>query len=98
MAADDDDGFDGFGSARWRDKTNYAPGVPDDPDAIPEVRFQVLLGRVHVLKRWRDGSTVRGELDLDFIEGLSGAPPREGWYDALGTYLGADPGLEDQTE
>lgn len=75
----------------WEDKTSFAPGVPDDPDAVPELLYQVLLGKVFTLMRWRDGSTARGEVALADLEALAGsAVTREGWYDALGRYLGAE--------
>lgn len=75
----------------WEDKTSFAPGVPDDPDAVPELLYQVLLGRVYTLTRWKDGSAARGEVQLADLEALVGGPvPREGWYDAAGAYLGAD--------
>lgn len=75
----------------WEDKTSFAPGVSDDPDAIPELVYQVLLGRVFSLTRWKDGSTVRGEVALADLEAVTGsAITREGWYDALGTYIGIE--------
>ncbi len=48
----------------WEDKTSFAPGVPDDPDAVPELLYQVLLGKVFTLTRWRDGSTHGARLHL----------------------------------
>lgn len=75
----------------WEGKTSWAPGVPDDPDAIPELLYQVILGRVHTLTRWKDGSTSRGEVTLQDLEALAGqAITKEGWYDALGKYLGSE--------
>ncbi|XAQ48598.1 hypothetical protein [Xanthomonas phage vB_XeuM-YB23] len=75
----------------WEGKMDFAPGVPEDPDAAPELFYQVLLGRVYTLTRWRDGSTGRGEVQLADLEALAGGPiTREGWYDALGKYLGAE--------
>jgi hypothetical protein len=85
--------LDPHASRRWLEKTGYAIGVPEDPDAIPEVRYQLLQGRVYTLKTWRDGSTIRGEIDLDTLAVVVGSTPQEGWYDALGNYLGDDPGL-----
>lgn len=71
----------------WEDKTSFAPGVPEGE--VPVLRYQVLAGRVFTLKRWPDGSTARGEVDLAHLEALSGGPvTREGWYDALGGYAG----------
>lgn len=75
----------------WEDKTSFAPGVSDDPDAIPELNYQVLLGRVYTLTRWKDGSTVRGEVTLQDLEAVAGsAVTKEGWYDALGAFVGAE--------
>ncbi|UIS24787.1 hypothetical protein AXL1_17 [Stenotrophomonas phage vB_SmaS-AXL_1] len=75
----------------WEGKMSFAPGVPEDPDAIPELFYQVLLGRVYTLTRWKDGSTARGEVQLADLEAVAGgAITREGWYDALGAYLGAE--------
>ncbi|UGL62850.1 hypothetical protein [Xanthomonas phage MET13-T1] len=75
----------------WEGKMDFAPGVPEDPDATPELFYQVLLGRVYTLTRWRDGSTGRGEVQRADLEALAGGPiTREGWYDALGKYLGAE--------
>lgn len=75
----------------WDGKTSFAPGVPDDQDAVPEVLYQVLLGRVFTLTRWKDGSTARGEVALADLEALSGGPiTKEGWYDVLGRYLGPE--------
>jgi hypothetical protein len=82
---------DPHASARWLEKTGYAIGVPDDPDAIPRVRYQLLQGRVYTLTTWRDGSTIRGETDIETLAALVGSTPQEGWYDALGKYLGDDP-------
>lgn len=75
----------------WEDKTSFAPGVPDDPDAVPELLYQALLGRVYTLTRWKDGSTARGEVALADLEAVAGGSiTREGWYDALGKYLGSE--------
>ena len=75
----------------WADKTFFAPGVPDDLGAVPELLYQVLLGRVFTLMRWRDGSTARGETQLANLEAVAGsAVTREGWYDALGKYIGPE--------
>lgn len=90
MAGENDDGRFEPGPD-WDDKTSFAPGVPDDPDAVPELLYQVLLGRVFTLTRWRDGSTARGEVELADLESVAGsAVAREGWYDALGAYLGLE--------
>ncbi len=74
------------------DKEDWLPGMPEDLDSIPELRYQVIGGRVYSIKRWRDGSSARGETDLDTLAALAGkAITREGWYDALGAYVGDDP-------
>jgi hypothetical protein len=74
------------------EKENWLPGMPADPDKIPQLRYQVIGGRVYSLQKWRDGSSARGEIGLDVLERLRGKPvTREGWYDALGEWIGADP-------
>jgi hypothetical protein len=76
-------------TARLLDKMDFAPGVPDDPDAVPSLYYQALLGNVYTLQRWKDGSTVRGEVPLADLEALTGGSLREGWYSASGQFLGA---------
>ena len=66
-----------------------APGFPSDDAAIPEVLYQVLEGKVYLLQSWKDGSSLRGELKLEDLENLVGSPPKAGWYDAAGKYLGS---------
>lgn len=89
MAGEDDKEF--LPGPDWDDKVSFAPGVSDDPDAVPELLYQVLLGRVYTLTRWRDGSTARGEVPLADLEGVAGKPvTKEGWYDALGSYVGPE--------
>lgn len=76
----------------WEDKMSFAPGVPDDPDAIPELLYQVLEGKVHTRLTWRDGSVSRGEVPLADLAAVAGKTiTKEGWYDALGKYIGAEP-------
>lgn len=71
-----------------------AIGMPTDPAAIPEVRYQVLGEKVFLLQHWKDGSTVRGEIEMQTLANLmGGVMPQEGWYDVLGTYLGPEPDL-----
>jgi len=78
-------------SPDWEDKMSFAPGVPDDPEAIPELYYQALLGRVYTLTRWKDGSTARGEVTLEDLGAVAGsAIYKEGWYDALGAFIGAE--------
>ena len=71
----------------WAEKTDFAPGVLLEAPASV-LRYQALLGNVYTLETWEDGSTARGEVPLAHLEALSGAPVREGWYDAAGKYLG----------
>lgn len=75
----------------WGDKTGFAPGVPDDPAQAPVTMYQVLHGRVFTLMRCPDESASRGEIALAELERRVGGPVKEGWYDALGEYLGAVP-------
>jgi hypothetical protein len=73
----------------WEGKMSFMPGVPEDEDAIPERLFQVLLGNVYTLTRWKDGSTARGQMALAELEQFFGFQVvKEGWYDVLGTYQG----------
>lgn len=75
----------------WDDKTAFAPGVPADSRAIPKRYYQVLFGKVYTLMTWSDGSTVRGEADLASLAAVAGkAITKEGWYDALGRYIGPE--------
>lgn len=75
----------------WEEKTAFAPGVPEDPDAIPTLVYQVLFGRVYTRLTWKNGSVSRGEVELADLENLAGKPiTKEGWYNALGEYLGAE--------
>ncbi len=88
MAGEQDDFEPGPG---WAEKVSFMPGVPEDDDAVPELYYQVLLGRVHTLQRWKNGSTARGEVGLAELEAVAGGSiTREGWYDALGRYVGSE--------
>lgn len=81
--------------ARWVEKTAYAPGVPDDPKLIPTLRYLKQGDRVYTLQKWRDGATVRGEVKVDALNDLrqeEGEATEDGWYNALGIFLGDDPG------
>lgn len=75
--------------ARWRAKTDFLPGINLSQPA-PEMRYQLLDGRVYTLQIMPNGSVTRGELE---IAQLSFPLPAEGWYDWDGTYLGEDPML-----
>jgi hypothetical protein len=75
----------------WEGKTDFAPGLPDDPASIPVTRYQVLglLQTVFTVRTLGDGSTTRGQLPLDSFEQMIGKKAsRSGWYNALGDYLG----------
>lgn len=75
----------------WAGKMAFAPGVPVDAEAIPKRYYQVLFGKVYTLMTWSDGSTVRGEADLASLAAVAGkAITKEGWYDALGRYIGSE--------
>lgn len=74
----------------WEGKTDFPPGWPVDPSALPELLYQALGGRVFTLLRFPDESVSRGEVALADLESVVGGPvTREGWYSASGTYLGA---------
>lgn len=69
-----------------------AIGMPSDPDAIPEVRYQVLGEKVFLLQHWKNGSSLRSEIEMQTLVSLmGGSVPREGWYDVTGAYLGPEP-------
>lgn len=75
----------------WEDKTSFMPGVPEDEDAIPEILYQVLLGNVYTLTRWKDSSTARGQMTLQDLEARLGfTVVKEGWYSVMGDYLGSE--------
>lgn len=76
------------------DRMDFAPGVPTDPSAIPQLRYQLLNGQVFTLTVWPSGSTARGSVPVGELQDRVGSSElEEGWYDALGEYLGDDPGL-----
>lgn len=73
----------------WEGKTDFAPGVPEDPGVIPDLYYQVLLGRVYTVKIHPDESVSHGEIALADLESLKGSPvTKEGFYDFKGSYLG----------
>lgn len=79
-------------SEQWVEKTNWPIGfVPGQP--IPEMRYQLLQGRMHTLQLFPSGAIARGEID----PALAGFPldGGEGWYDGDGKFLGDDPSLPD---
>lgn len=70
----------------------FIPGMPDDLSSLPELLFQVILGKVYSVSRWPNESTTRGEMTLAELEARFGEPVlKEGWYSASGNYLGANP-------
>ena len=57
--------------------------------SLPELFFQVILGKAFILNRWPNESTSRGETTIAELEARFGAPlSKEGWYSASGAYLG----------
>lgn len=76
---------------RWVEKTAYPVGV-DLSLPPPEMRYQLLQGRMHTLQLFPGGAIARGEIDPT----LAGFPLEgEGWYDGDGKFLGDDPALPD---
>lgn len=72
--------------------SDWAPGMPDDPDTLPTTLYQLMDGRVHTLMTWPDESMARGEVPLQqLLDLLDGRQPIDGWYDLLGRYLGEHP-------
>ena len=76
-------------SEQWVEKTNALVGV-DLSQPAPEMRYQLLQGRVHTVQYFPDGAIARGEVE-------PGALPfsvvDDGWYDWDGTFLGDNPSL-----
>lgn len=67
----------GFRVERFVGGLESAIGMPSDPDAIPEVRYQVLGDKVFSLQHWKDDSTLRGEIELQTLADLAGISPRK---------------------
>lgn len=81
------------------DRMDFAPGVPTDPSVIPELCYQLLNGQVFTLMVWRSGSTARGSVPMQELQDRVGSSElEEGWYNALGEYLGSDPKLSPPPE
>lgn len=75
----------------WKEKTDFVPGIVFGETLIPELRYQILQGRVFTLQVWPNGSTARGQMTLDDLEKQLGQPvTKEGWYDHTGKYLGTE--------
>lgn len=80
---------DPYATEQWIEKTAYPIGV-DLSQPAPEMRYQLLEGRLHTLQLFPTGAIARGEIqpqDAGFTVGA------EGWYDGDGAYLGDDPQL-----
>ncbi len=86
MAAEDNPHL----SDQWIEKTNFPVGV-DLTQPPPEMRYQLLQGRMHTLQLFPSGAIARGEIDPT----LAGFPTDagEGWYLFDGTFLGDEPQL-----
>jgi hypothetical protein len=87
MSSPDDDS-NPLMSAQWIEKTNFPVGV-DLTQEPPEMRYQLLNGRMHTLQFFPSGAIARGEVDpaaVDFPVDMG-----EGWYDGDGQFLGDDP-------
>lgn len=74
---------------RWVEKTAYPIGV-DLTQAPPEMRYQLLGGRVFTLQLFPSGGVARGEIEPDALDFPT---DEDGWYDADGNFLGDDPNL-----
>lgn len=74
---------------QWIAKTDFPIGV-DLSQPPPEMRYQLLQGRLHTLQLFPSGAIARGE-----IEPASAGfqVDQEGWYDGDGKFLGDDPEL-----
>lgn len=74
---------------QWVAKTNFPVGV-DLTQVPPEMRYQYLGGRIFTIQFFPSGDVAKGELapaDLDF------PVQEEGWYGAMGEFLGDEPNL-----
>lgn len=75
---------------QWIEKTSLPFGVDLSQDP-PEMRYQLLEGRMHTLQLNPSGAITRGEVapgDVGFPVDMG-----EGWYDGDGKFLGDDPQL-----
>lgn len=81
---------DPHSTEQWIAKTDFPIGV-DLSQPPPEMRYQLLQGRMHTLQLFPSGAIARGEIDPIF----AGFQPAggEGWYLHDGTFLGDDPQL-----
>lgn len=76
---------------RWIEKTNALVGV-DLSQPAPEMRYQLLEGRVHTLQLFPDGSRAMGEVEPNALPFVVQA---DGWYNWDGAFLGDEPNLPD---
>jgi len=81
---------DPLATDQWLAKTESPVGV-DLSLPPPEMRYQLLQGRVHTVQFFPDGSIARGEVAPSDV-GFSLAAG-EGWYDWDGTFFGDDPSI-----
>lgn len=81
----------------WRQKMEFPIGV-DLAGPSPVTRFQFIGGAVYVRRTMPDGTVTRGVMTPEELQ-LRLEPGQElvdGWYDALGRFLGEV--LEDETQ
>lgn len=73
---------------QWVEKTATPIGV-DLSLPPPEMRYQLLQGRMHTIQFFPGGAIARGEIE----PAHAGFPldSGEGWYDGDGKFLGDDP-------
>lgn len=91
MAGEQDQG--GVDTQAWADKTDFLIGA-DLSAPPPEMRYQLLAGRVYTLQRFPSGSVARGEISLPEFEAFTGKElGADGWYDPWGEFLGDEPGF-----
>jgi hypothetical protein len=79
-------------SEQWIAKTDFPIGVNLD-DEPPEMRYQLLQGRVYTLQVMYDDTRLRGEVQISELP--FSVAQGEGWYDGDGNFLGDDPKLPD---
>lgn len=79
---------DPLASDQWIAKTEHPVGV-DLSVPPPEMRYQLLEGRVYTIQLFPNGEIAKGEIAIKD----AGFPmdKGEGWYDWDGTFYGNDP-------
>lgn len=76
---------------QWIEKTNFPIGV-DLTQPPPQMRYQLMGGKMYTLQLSPSGAITRGEIDPAHAGfQLQG----EGWYNGQGEFLGDDPSIED---